>query len=464
MEYLNGSGNSSCCDTSCCYKFDVEGCAAGVPYIQLTLVAVGGVTTIKWMNLNSGDLVDVKPVGFATGTCSEVGDNQKTCYTFGADSYTVYKTNGVTTYVKNGTVLTAQVDIDAAVAVLATATYENIADCTPITPAVTCKGAHYVQLTLAAGVAQTITHDFAMTDPLAIGYSVRGVDGSTVGDWPTGVRFINQTATTVDVIADGISGVVDVALFNTECLAEVVTSGTASGGSGGGSGTDSQTLSTSGVNLTISNGNTVSLASAITAGETTTTLTSVLSTGTKLGSYTNEDGTVTDLYAPASGGGSNSGISGAGGQSLSVNTVGMATQNIVTGALYPGTDITMSNTVQNTFANGSTWDGTTFTAGEAAVYFVSFEIRYGSTFAVAATKVYQSFLLFNGTNVSSNLEAVEVSATINTLQVSQKTYMVSMQVGDTLKLQGATNDTATGTKPVYASRGTSLNIARLSGA
>ena len=463
MNYINTSSNcgTNCCDP--CGTYELSGCAVGVPYAQLVSLSTGTATT-RWVNLNTGVVTDEKPTGFVTGDCADAATNIQTCYLIGSTSYKVFSVNGITTYFRDNVLLTATADIDAAALAIAGATYENIADCTPITPAVTCKGAHYVQLTLAAGVAQTITHDFAMTDPLAIGYSVRGVNGSTVGDWPTGVRFINQTATTVDVIADGISGVVDVALFNTECLAEVVTSGTASGGSGGGSGTDSQTLSTSGVNLTISNGNTVSLASAITAGETTTTLTSVLSTGTKLGSYTNEDGTVTDLYAPASGGGGNSGISGAGGQSLSVNTVGMATQNIVTGALYPGTDITMSNTVQNTFANGSTWDGTTFTAGEAAVYFVSFEIRYGSTFSVAATKVYQSFLLFNGTNVSSNLEAVEVSATINTLQVSQKTYMVSMQVGDTLKLQGATNDTATGTKPVYASRGTSLNIARLSGA
>jgi hypothetical protein len=98
--------------------------------------------------------------------------------------------------------------------------------------AVTCKGAHYEQLTLVPDVAQTITHDFGMANVLAIGYSVRGVDGSTVGDWPTGVRFINHTATTVDIIADGIGGIVDVALFNTECLSEVVTEGTASGGSG----------------------------------------------------------------------------------------------------------------------------------------------------------------------------------------------------------------------------------------
>jgi hypothetical protein len=73
-------------------------------------------------------------------------------------------------------------------------------------------------------------------------------------------------------------------------------------------------------------------------------------------------------------------------------------------------------------------------------------------------------LIFNGVNVSTGLEAVEVSATVISLQLSQKTFLLSMVAGDTLKLQGASNDTGTATKPVYASRGTSLNIIRLSGA
>lgn len=133
MEYLNGSGNSSCCDTSCCYKFDVEGCAAGVPYIQLTLVTAS-TSTIKWMNLNTGDLVDAKPTGFVTGSCAEVPANDQVCYTFGADSYSVYTVNAVTTYFKNGVLLTAAGDITAAAAVIAGATYLNIADCNPAVP------------------------------------------------------------------------------------------------------------------------------------------------------------------------------------------------------------------------------------------------------------------------------------------------------------------------------------------
>jgi hypothetical protein len=142
----------------------------------------------------------------------------------------------------------------------------------------------------------------------------------------------------------------------------------------------------------------------------------------------------------------------------------MATQNVTTGSAYPGTDISMTNVVQNTFVNGSTWDGTKFTAGEAGNYMVTFEIRFGANFAVTTGKVYQDFLIFNGVNVSTGLEAVEVSATVISLQLSQKTFLLSMVAGDTLKLQGSSNDTGTATKPVYASRGTSLNIIRLSGA
>lgn len=130
MEYLNGSGNSSCCDTSCCYKFDVQGCAAGVPYIQLTLVTAS-VSTIKWMNLNTGDLVDTKPAGFVTGSCSDVSANDKVCYAFGSDTYQRYSVNSVVTIFKNGTLLTSSTDIDAANTVIAGATYENIVSCEP---------------------------------------------------------------------------------------------------------------------------------------------------------------------------------------------------------------------------------------------------------------------------------------------------------------------------------------------
>jgi hypothetical protein len=353
--------------------------------------------------------------------------------------------------------------------------------------AVTCKGAHYQQLTLVAGVAQTITHTFGMTNPLAIGYSVRGVNGGTVGDWPTGVRFINHTANSVQVIADGIGGIVDVALFNTECLSEVMTDGTASGGGGGSTdcnctigdiltgGTDGQVLTVQPDGSynweTPSGGGT---ASTEVADGTTITGVGTVADPFKVSNPVPGGGTAGQVLTknpdgsyswktPTSSGG-NSGTSGAGGQALSVNTVGMATQNVTTGTAYPGTDISLTNVVQNTFVNGSTWNGTTFTAGEAGNYMVTFEVRFGGSFAVTAGRVYQDYLLFNGVNVSTALELIEVSATVITLQIPQKVFLLSMAAGDTLKLQAASNDTGTATKPVYASRGTSLNIARLSGA
>lgn len=85
-----------------------------------------------------------------------------------------------------------------------------------------CKGAHQERdVQLSAGAPLTLTHNFKLSDPKALGYSVIGVDGVTIGDWPTGVRFINHTANTVDVVADTGSGVVDVVLTSVECLSWV---------------------------------------------------------------------------------------------------------------------------------------------------------------------------------------------------------------------------------------------------
>lgn len=252
--------SGSCCNP--CGSYELQGCAAGVPYVQIVAIGSGTATT-RWVNLETGAIVDVKPAGFVTGDCASASNSQ-TCYTFGADAYSVFDVSGTKTYFKNDVLLTAQADIDAALALIATATYENLVACGgEVVPAETCKAAHYEQLTLVPGTAQTITHEFAMTNFLAIGYSVRGVDGATVGDWPTGVRFINHTADTVDVIADGIGGVVDIVLTNTECLASVVTDGSATGGGGG---TDSQTLSLTGNTLAISNGNSVDLGTLIPEG------------------------------------------------------------------------------------------------------------------------------------------------------------------------------------------------------
>ena len=84
-----------------------------------------------------------------------------------------------------------------------------------------CKGAHAQTVTLVAGLAQTITHGFNLGSFTRIGYSVIGADDAVNGQWPTGVRFINHTANTVDIIADGVGGVVDVVLTNPECLLSV---------------------------------------------------------------------------------------------------------------------------------------------------------------------------------------------------------------------------------------------------
>jgi hypothetical protein len=61
---------------------------------------------------------------------------------------------------------------------------------------------------------------------------------------------------------------------------------------------DAQTLSISGNNLSISGGNTIALPAA--PGETVTTMTNVLGTGTVVGTYTNEAGTAVDIRVPAS--------------------------------------------------------------------------------------------------------------------------------------------------------------------
>ena len=159
------------CDSACgpcTIRKQFDGCVDGVPYQYDVCVKDGEVTSV-YTNLETGDMVTTKPAGFTLGVC------------------------------------------DA-----------NTAE--------PCKGSHFEKaLALTAGTAVTIAHAFALGEPLAVGYSVRGVDGATPGDWPTGVRFINHTADTVDVIADGISGVVDVTLWNHECLETIIPGG---GGSG----------------------------------------------------------------------------------------------------------------------------------------------------------------------------------------------------------------------------------------
>ena len=156
------------CDSACgpcTIRKQFDGCVDGVPY-QYDVCVQNGVASAVYTNLETGEVSTDKPAGFLLGQCAGEG--------------------------------------------------------------LPCIGSFFSKdLALTAGTAVTLTHSFGLSDPRAIGYSVRGVDGTTPGDWPTGVRFINHTADSVDIIADGISGVVDVTLWNHECV-ELV--GQASGG------------------------------------------------------------------------------------------------------------------------------------------------------------------------------------------------------------------------------------------
>ena len=127
---FNELSGSDCCGTDCCFKIQTTGCAAGVPYAQLSLVTASG-NSISWLNLDTGDMVSVKPTGFVTGDCADAGINLQTCYQIGADKYSVFMVNGVTTYFKNDVLVTGAANIDAAALAVAGATYENIVSCEP---------------------------------------------------------------------------------------------------------------------------------------------------------------------------------------------------------------------------------------------------------------------------------------------------------------------------------------------
>jgi hypothetical protein len=128
------SSQSSCCGDDCCYKYELTGCAAGVPYVQVAVIGVGSTPVIRWINLNTGDIVSTKPTDFLTGTCADAGINVQTCYQIGSDKYSVFRVNGVTTYFKNGVLVSGTSNIDAAVAAIASATYSNVIDCNPQVP------------------------------------------------------------------------------------------------------------------------------------------------------------------------------------------------------------------------------------------------------------------------------------------------------------------------------------------
>jgi len=164
------------CDPACgpcTIRKQFDGCVDGVPY-QYDVCVKDGIVTAVYTNLETGDMVTEKPAGFELGKCGDP-------------------------------------------------------DTTP------CIGSFFAEaVALTSGTAVTLEHNFDLGNPLAIGYSVRGVDGNTPGDWPTGVRFINHTANSVDILADGVDGIVDVALWNHECLETIIP--------GGGSTTDAQVI------------------------------------------------------------------------------------------------------------------------------------------------------------------------------------------------------------------------------
>ena len=62
----------SCCSTDpATGSYQLEGCAAGVPFVQITHITASAVT-VSWVNLDTGDVVTAKPVGFAAGSCGGV--------------------------------------------------------------------------------------------------------------------------------------------------------------------------------------------------------------------------------------------------------------------------------------------------------------------------------------------------------------------------------------------------------
>lgn len=61
----------SCCSTSpATGSYQLEGCAGGVPYVQITQISASSVT-VSWANQDTGEVVTAKPAGFTTGSCAE---------------------------------------------------------------------------------------------------------------------------------------------------------------------------------------------------------------------------------------------------------------------------------------------------------------------------------------------------------------------------------------------------------
>lgn len=108
MKFINSNVPCGTTTNACdpCGTYELEGCAAGVPYAQLVSISTGAATT-RWINLDTGAVVDAKPAGFLTGAC---GENENSLafsataptgtapFAVPKDNYTVFVTsNGTST-------------------------------------------------------------------------------------------------------------------------------------------------------------------------------------------------------------------------------------------------------------------------------------------------------------------------------------------------------------------------------
>lgn len=62
----------SCCSTSpATGSYQLEGCAGGVPYVQITQISASSVT-VSWINMTTGVVSTTAPAGFVVGACTDV--------------------------------------------------------------------------------------------------------------------------------------------------------------------------------------------------------------------------------------------------------------------------------------------------------------------------------------------------------------------------------------------------------
>lgn len=95
MEFTPIPGGA-CCGESATTSYQIEGCAGGVPHVQVVTVAPSGVT-VFWANLNTGAVTTTAPVGFTSGDCASaatggVGTTDEFTATAGQTSFTLTAT------------------------------------------------------------------------------------------------------------------------------------------------------------------------------------------------------------------------------------------------------------------------------------------------------------------------------------------------------------------------------------